>query len=99
MFMHSITNRVTLERDEVYETDGNLKRVPVQYVTPNSVADSKLSGYGSYTDSEEDVDDAITQVDKENFSPQAANEFATPPRKRKAVLALEQGSSDESSGI
>jgi hypothetical protein len=97
MFMHSITGRVTLERDEVYETDGNLKWVPVQYVTPNSVADSKLSGYELCTNPEEDVDDEMMQVDKENFLPGTTNEFAT-PRKPKAVLAIE-GSSNEYSGL
>jgi hypothetical protein len=40
---------------------------------------------------------ADPQVDKENFLPDATNEFAT-PRKRKAVLAVERGS-DKSSGL
>jgi CCR4-NOT transcriptional regulation complex NOT5 subunit len=98
MFIHSNTNRVTLERDEVYKTDnGNLQRVPVKYVNPNSAADLKLSGHKTCTDLDEDVDNAITQVDKENFLPDATNKFAT-PRKRKAVLAIE-GSSNKSSGL
>ncbi len=96
MCMHSITNCVTPERGEVYETDGNPKQVPVQYVTPNSVADSKLSGNESCTGSEADVDDALTQVgNKENFSSNSTNEFVT-PRKRKATVLEIEGSSNES---
>ena len=48
MFMHSITNRHTLERQEVFQAaqeNDNRKPASAKYVTPNLVAYSKLSGY------------------------------------------------------
>ena len=85
MFMHSSSNRVTLDRDEVFEcsvNEGKKKAAPVQYVTPSSVAYSKYSklsgGEESGTGSEDEIDDAVTQAVP------APDNFTT-PRKRKAV--------------
>jgi hypothetical protein len=78
MFMHSLSDRVTLDRNEVFIH-------PMKYVMPNSGAgDSKVSGYDTSSDDKDDAieDDDITQVQMEEEL-SSVDEFTT-PKKRKA---------------
>ena len=78
MFMHSFTNRVTLDREEVFGgtfLDSEKKCAAINSVTPNT--------YGTSSDDEGedgDVEDSTTQVHTED---QTEDEFTT-PKKRKA---------------
>jgi hypothetical protein len=83
MFMHSLSDRVTLDRDEVFVR-------PMKYVTPNSGAgDSKVSGYDTSFAGEDDVieDDAITQVQMEEEL-SSADEFNAPKKRKASSIEL-----------
>ena len=83
MFMHSLSDRVTLDRDEVFDC-------PMKYVTPNSGAgDSKVSGYDTSSDDEDDAieDDAITQVQMEE-EVSLADDFITPKKRKASSIEL-----------
>lgn len=81
MFMHSLSDRVTLDRDEVFVD------CPMKYVTPNSGAgDNKVSGYDTSSD-DEDEDDAITQVQMEEEL-SSADDFITPKKRKASSIEL-----------
>jgi hypothetical protein len=82
MFMHSFSDRVTLDRNEVYKEPSE---PPMKYVTPNAgIRDDKVgTAYEYPSDDEEDGDDdAITQVQADELS--SSNEDFVTPKKRKA---------------
>jgi hypothetical protein len=83
MFMHSSSNHITLDRNELdrnelYKDPIKQKSHPVKNVTPNAGVGDRSS---SDDDKYDDVDDAIMQVDVGELS--SADEFVT-PQKRKA---------------
>jgi hypothetical protein len=84
MFMHSLSDRVTLDRDDVFVR-------PMKYVTPNSggAGDSKVSGYDTSSADEDDAieDDAITQVQMEEEL-SSADEFTTPKKWQASSIEL-----------
>ncbi len=82
MFMHSFSNRVTLDRNKVYGDSELPPTIKYEYVTPNAgVGGDKVSSYEPSSDDDGDVDDAVTQAQVEELS--SADDFVT-PKKRKA---------------
>jgi hypothetical protein len=74
MFVHSFSNPITLDWNEVYQ-DSKQKSLPIKYVMPNVGVGNKLS---SDDDKNDDVDHAITQVQVEELP--LADEFVTPKK-------------------
>jgi hypothetical protein len=83
MFMHSLSDCVTLARDEVFVC-------PMKYVTRNSGGgNSQVSGYDTSSDDKDDAieDDVITQVQMEEEL-SSADEFTTPKKRKASSIEL-----------
>jgi hypothetical protein len=77
--MHSLSDRITLGWDEVFDC-------PIQYAAPNSGVGDKVSSYYTSLDDEDDVDNAIMQVKKEELS--STDEFTTPKKRKASSIKL-----------